>query len=270
MLPAVLLATGLTWAAEPAPPPAPKPAPRAAPSPTWFGVFLGDAVDGGVQILEVVADGPAANAGIVSGDLVIRVDGKDVADRRDLSRAFDGHAPGDTVGVTILREGEPKDVKVVLGTPRRIVYQIPPVPPTPEEPTSASVLLGIAVEAVPEELRKHLGGPADAGLLVLRVKPDGLSSKALRAGDLLVSVGGKPVASEADLDRVVLRRSSGPVALQGRRSKEPFTSEVSLQLKSPEQRQREARARALEDTIRRLETQLVELKRQLAALSDSP
>jgi serine protease Do len=236
-------------------------------------VFLGDAVDGGVQILEVLPDGPAAKAGITSGDLVIRIDGKDVADRRDLSRAFDRHAPGDTVNVTILREGESRDLKVVLGTPRTIVTPLQPrvrVAPMPDEPTSAAALLGIGVEAVPEELRRHLGGPADAGLLVLRVAPDGLSAKALRAGDLLVSVGGKPIATEADLDRVVLDRSSGPVALVGRRSKEAFTSEVSLRLKSPEQRRREARARAIEDAIRQLEERLIELKRELESLSVAP
>ena len=273
----VLLAASVSWAAGPAPTPAPKTPLPPRPGPAWIGVFLGDAVDGGVRILEVVDEGPAAKAGLTSGDLVIRVDGKDIADRGDLSRALDRHAPGDTLQITILRAGESRDMKVLLGAPRTPVYTpMPPVRvkvpevPMPVEPTSAATLLGIGVEAVPEELRTHLGGPADAGLLVLRVAPDGLSAKALRAGDLLVSVGGKPIATEADLDRVVLARSSGPVALVGRRSKAAFTSEVSLLLRSPEQRRRESRARALEDAIRQLEERLLELKRELKSLSDSP
>jgi S1-C subfamily serine protease len=263
----LFVTTGLVRAAGPAPAPVPEP----SSSRVWVGVFFGDAVDGGVQIIEVVPQGPAAKAGLTSGDLVIRIDGKDVTDRRDLSRALEGHAPGDTVGVTILREGEAKETKVVLGSsPRTPWPPVPPVPPVPVEPTSAADLLGISIQEIPEDLRKALGGPADAGLLVMRVDPEGISSKALKPGDLLTSIGGKPVATEAGLDRAVLNRSSGPVALAGRRSKASFTSEVSLRLKSPEQRAREERARALENTIRQLEGRLVELKRQLAQLSETP
>jgi serine protease Do len=244
----------------------------------WVGVFFGDAVDGGVQILEVVPDGPAARAGLASGDLVIRIDGNDVAERGDLSRVLERHAPGETVGVTILRDGETEDRKLVLGSQPRKVWSIPaprvpPVPPLPPgrgEPATAAELLGIEVGEIPAELRRHLGGPADAGLLVVKVAPEGIAAKALQVGDLLVSAGGRPVATEADLNGAVLERSSGPMTIGGRRSKEAFKADVTLRLKSPEQRAREARARMLEGTIRQLEAQLVELKRQLAALSAAP
>jgi S1-C subfamily serine protease len=255
-------------AAAPAPSPPPPPA---APARVWVGVFLGDAVDGGVQILEVVPGGPAAKAGLTSGDLVIRIDGKDVAEEGDLSRALARHAPGETVGVTILRAGETKDKQLVLGTaPRRPYPSIPAVPPVPEEPGRAVEVLGIEVGEIPSDLRTHLGGPADAGLLVVKVSPDGVSAKALRVGDLLVSAGGKTLATEEDLDHAVLDRSSGPMTVAGRRSKAPFSADVTLRLKSPEQRAREARARLLEATIRQLEAQLSELKRQLATLTDAP
>jgi len=60
------------------------------------------------------------------------------------------------------------------------------------------------------------------------------------------------------------------VTVAGRRSKAPFSADVTLRLKSPEQRAREARARMLEATIRQLEAQLSELKRQLKTLTDAP
>ena len=263
------MATGLAHAAGETPAPAPAPAPS---SRSWLGVWLEDAVDGGVQIIEVVPNGPAAKAGLTSGDLVIRIGKKDVADRNELSHALEGLPPGTPVAVTILRKGESKETQLVLGTarPPGVIAPVPPVAPVPREPASAALVLGIGVGEIPEELRKHLGGPANAGLLVVRVTPDGISGKALKAGDLLVSVGGTAVATEADLDRAVLSRSSGPVALAGRRAKEPFTSEVALRLKSPEQRAREARKMAIEDSIRQLERRLSELKRQLDDLSDVP
>jgi serine protease Do len=239
----------------------------------WVGVFLGDAVDGGVQVLEVVPGGPAAKAGIVSGDLVIRIDGKDVAEEKDLSKTLARHAPGESVRLTILRGGETKDKTLVLAPSPQVTRVLPLPPPPPavvEEPDSAVELLGIEVGEIPAELRTHLGGPPDAGLLVVKVAPDGIAAKALRVGDLLVSAGGKPVATEADLDRAVLERSSGPMTVAGRRSKDAFSSSIELHLKSPEQRQREARARMLESTIRRLESQLARLKQELAALTDAP
>ena len=83
VLAALLLATGLVHAAGETPAPAPAPASR-----SWLGVWLEDAVDGGVQIIEVVPNGPAAKAGLASGDLVIRIGSKDVADRIELSNAL--------------------------------------------------------------------------------------------------------------------------------------------------------------------------------------
>ena len=210
---------------------APPETPAAAPPPTgrvWVGVFLGDEVDGGVQILEVVPGGPAAKAGLSSGDIVIRIDGKDVAQERDLSRALSRHAPGETVGLTILRGGETTSKELVLGTPpQRPKVPLPPLPPAPldvQESGRAAEVLGVEVGEIPAELRTHMGGPADAGLLVGKVGADGISAKALKVGDLLVSVGGAPVATEEDLDRVVFDRSSGPMTVAGRRSKAPFSA----------------------------------------------
>ncbi|HJQ98162.1 MAG TPA: PDZ domain-containing protein [Candidatus Polarisedimenticolaceae bacterium] len=268
---------GLSASAAPPEAPAAPQAPAAPATPTgrvWLGVFLGDEVDGGVQILEIVPGGPAAKAGLNSGDIVIRIDGKDVAQEADLTKVLKRHAPGETVGLTILRGGETKNKDLVLGTlPRRATVSLPAVPPVPlvlEEPGRAVDILGIEVGEIPPELRTHLGGPADAGLLVVKVAADGVSAKALKVGDLLVSAGGTPVASEADLDRVVFDRSSGPMTVAGRRSKAPFSAEIELRVKSREQRDREARARMLEMRIRQMESQLDELRRQLRDVTGAP
>jgi len=151
----VLAGLSASAAAPPEAPAAPQPpvAPAAPTGRVWVGVFLGDEVDGGVQILEVVPGGPAAKAGLTSGDIVIRIDGKDVAEEKDLSRALSRHAPGETVGLTILRGGETKNKDLVLGTlPRRATVSLPAVPPAPmvlEEPGRAVEILGIEVGEIP-------------------------------------------------------------------------------------------------------------------------
>ena len=45
------------------------------PSAPWMGVFLGDAVDGGVQIVALVPGGPAQAGGLQRGDVLVRVGG---------------------------------------------------------------------------------------------------------------------------------------------------------------------------------------------------
>jgi S1-C subfamily serine protease len=85
----------------------------------------------GAWIQVVVAGGPADAAGLRAGtrratfqeqswrdggDVVTKVDGRAVRRDADLARALDGMAPGDSVTLTVVRDGEPRDVTVTLGT----------------------------------------------------------------------------------------------------------------------------------------------------------
>jgi S1-C subfamily serine protease len=82
-------------------------------------------VDEGVLILKVVPNGPAAEAGlrgtsqnrsghIQLGDVIVAIDGKPIKNSNDLYAALDRHKAGDTVTVTVLRDGERQDVQVTL------------------------------------------------------------------------------------------------------------------------------------------------------------
>lgn len=71
--------------------------------------------DGGVLISEVVDESPAANAGLEDGDVVLEFDGRSIEDIGDLTRAVRKAAPGDTVEVVVLREGERQTLDVEIG-----------------------------------------------------------------------------------------------------------------------------------------------------------
>ncbi|MBI4496728.1 MAG: trypsin-like peptidase domain-containing protein [Chloroflexi bacterium] len=84
-------------------------------------------VNEGVVVFEVVADSPAAKAGLrggraeqqgappVGGDIITRVDGRPVKTVQEIASYLDTKRVGDTVTVTILRDGKPREVTVTLG-----------------------------------------------------------------------------------------------------------------------------------------------------------
>jgi S1-C subfamily serine protease len=72
-------------------------------------------VSEGALIVEVPADGPAADAGIQPGDVITAIGDTRVASVEDLLGALRRHKPGDNVSVTIVRNGEESTVDVTLG-----------------------------------------------------------------------------------------------------------------------------------------------------------
>jgi putative serine protease PepD len=88
-----------------------------------MGVQVGDAPSGtdgapglGAQIQSVISGGPAAKAGLKQGDVVTKVDDRRVTDADSLIVAIRSHDPGDTVTVTLTRNGSTRTVKVTLGS----------------------------------------------------------------------------------------------------------------------------------------------------------
>jgi S1-C subfamily serine protease len=52
----------------------------------------------------------------VGGDIVTKIDGQDVRQDADLARSLQDKAPGDTVTLTVVRDGKEREVEVKLGT----------------------------------------------------------------------------------------------------------------------------------------------------------
>ncbi|GAA4218021.1 S1C family serine protease [Actinocatenispora rupis] len=85
-----------------------------------LGVTVRPAVDenyqpAGALVVSVTANGPAAKAGIRAGDVITNVGGTQVTDVTDLTTALAAHKPGDTVEVTVDRNGSSQKVQVTLG-----------------------------------------------------------------------------------------------------------------------------------------------------------
>jgi len=92
----------------------------------WLGVQIQDldedlaesldlASDEGALVAEVLASGPAENAGVMPGDVITDFDGHDIDSAKTLSRVVGLTAPGKRVIVNILRQGETRELRVSLG-----------------------------------------------------------------------------------------------------------------------------------------------------------
>ena len=70
---------------------------------------------GGVQVMQVIDDSPAADAGLRRGDLLLELDGEPVTDASDLQRLMVGERIGRAVRAIVLRDGRERSLELVLG-----------------------------------------------------------------------------------------------------------------------------------------------------------
>ena len=112
-------------------------------STAFLGVGVANSTDpAGVRVVNVVASGPAAGAGLQRGDVITAVDGKAVANMAALRAAVGAHQPGDDVKVTYTRNGSEKTVTVSLGDRPRSASS-----PRPQSLTAITTMAGRGVSA---------------------------------------------------------------------------------------------------------------------------
>jgi S1-C subfamily serine protease len=87
----------------------------------YLGVATQAATSGGAAVNDVVASGPAAQAGLRNNDRIVAIGGADVREPDDVAAAVNARKPGDKVVVTVERGGERRTLNVTLGAqPRRV------------------------------------------------------------------------------------------------------------------------------------------------------
>lgn len=76
---------------------------------------MGQAAPYGVIVASVIDGGAAQKAGIVEGDLIVKVNDKAVTTVDEINEIRDDFKPGDTINITVYRDGELKTIQVILG-----------------------------------------------------------------------------------------------------------------------------------------------------------
>ena len=174
----------------------------------WLGVNIGDVTQDMAQalgmdtpagaIIRDVFDGPAKDAGLLSMDVILMFDGKDVGDAGALVRLVGAAPVGKTVKTVVLRDGKRQTIDVVLGK-RPEPEDIASTSEAAPEPT-ADMVLGMAVGTLNDELREKYKIAKDVdGIVVLSVDADtNAAEKGMQEGDVITDAGQKPVRSVDD------------------------------------------------------------------------
>lgn len=151
----------------------------------------------GVLVADVVEGQPADKAGIESGDVIVAVNGEKSDGIEQFRKQVADFAPGSSVSVTIVRDGERMTKRVTLVTFPDDEQQAS----TPEEEQPAA-WLGIAVRGLTADERK--AAKASGGVLVERIDSGSAAAEAgIERGDIVLEVGKIKIGGMSDYNRAV-------------------------------------------------------------------
>jgi serine protease Do len=174
---------------------------------------LGLTRDHGVVLADVAPGGPAAQAGLRPGDIVVALDGKPMENGRQLQVGLYRRTVGDNVGLDIVRDGQPQTVRVTMTERRDAMAALSGVDPR-EHVVQRLGILG--VDVTPRLAQALPPLRIVAGVLVASATPGALDTRDgdLRPGDVIHVVNQKPIAGLVDLRAALAGVKAGdPVVL---------------------------------------------------------
>lgn len=183
----------------------------------WLGVRIQDVSDDVAEAIGLektagalvtdVPEGPAKEAGMLAGDVIMSFDGVEVDDTRGLVRTVGNADVGKTVRVIVFREGKTQTLKITLG--RREDAESTEAPMEEDTPDEGEVqemeMLGLKLAPLTDELREQLELGSDANGLVVTDVDEAAEAfeKGLRAGDVITEAGQQKIATAAELQAQV-------------------------------------------------------------------
>jgi serine protease Do len=168
----------------------------------------------GALVDESQPDSPAAKAGIVAGDVITSVNGKDVKDSRELARQIAAEAPGTKVSVAVLHDGGEKTVSMTLGT----LPNEQEAKAEAESPSNSANAPRLGLTLAPAA---EVDGVGHQCVAVTAVDPDGPAAQhGIQSGDVILDVAGKAVSKPADVREQLseLRKAGKQAALMRMKS----------------------------------------------------
>jgi serine protease Do len=199
---------------------------------------LGLPKDRGEIVRSVQPDEPAARAGIQQGDVIVRVNRREVNPDQTVSYLIANTPVGSRIPVEIIRGGRRQTINITVGqrpTEEELARQLgnddEPLAPETGPAIPGSSALGLQLQPLNPQIARTLNLPADArGVVVAQVDPNSdAAEKGLRRGDLILSVNQQAVTAPAEVQAAVeaarrsgrtsvlllVKRGTGPEAFVG-------------------------------------------------------
>jgi serine protease Do len=152
----------------------------------------------GALVAEPQANGPAAKAGIESGDVITAVNGETVKDARELARTIGGFAPGVNVKLNVFHKGQDKVITLALGQlPNSLEAKADTDNDDKGSATRGTDVPKLGLTLAPAN---SVAGAGKEGVVVTEVDPKSAAAeRGFKEGDVILEVAGKSVANAADV-----------------------------------------------------------------------
>jgi len=185
----------------------------------------------GALVNSVERDGPAAKAGVESGDIIIKVDNRDVRSSNDLPRIITAVRPGTSIKLTVWRKGTTKEIAVTVAEMPQDVASAQPrrnSTPSPKEKAKPN-RMGLVLADLTDEQKKELD--LKSGVLIEDLA--GVVRGNVQAGDVITAIIQRGQATEAKSaaqvnDLLAKLEKGAPVTLQLRRGEAQFFATLRL------------------------------------------
>ena len=195
----------------------------------WLGVKIQQVTDEiaeslnlkpvrGALVAGIDDKGPAKPAGIEAGDVIVKFDGKDIKEMRDLPRIVADTPVGRDVEVIIVRKGKEEKKTVKLGRledDKPVKASVTPKPP--EEKSVVQKSLGLQLSNMTDEVRKKFKiKDTIKGVVITSVDAASVAAdKRLTAGSTIVAIEQEQMAAAADVQKKVdaLKKAGKKTAL---------------------------------------------------------
>ena len=193
----------------------------------------------GAEVLNVDRDAPAGKVGLHPHDVILQMNGQNVAGEEMLSRMLRETPAGHTITLLISRDGQQRTVKVTLAD-RAVLEQEawsqPMIIPAPDDDDTyvlegpsghsfgsgffgmlglGSPSIGVELDALGPQLADYFGVKDGQGLLVKRVAEDSPASRAgLKAGDIIIRANGQKMATLGEWMKMLHANRGKPIPIE--------------------------------------------------------
>jgi Do/DeqQ family serine protease len=173
-------------------------------------------------ITQVVPGKPGDKAGLKQGDVIVGIDGQKIEDSNDLTLKVTEHAPGSTVMLDVIRNGQPMKVNVTLGQrPTAVNFDEQGGRGNSGDNNSdngsagnVGKAYGLTVETLTSDLTQQLQLPANThGVVIDSVDPDSPAADVVGRGDVIMGVNRHPVNNVDEFERLMSEAHGKPALL---------------------------------------------------------